>query len=239
MYRFSTPLFLVCCALLLVVSYVIGAIVHARQAAGKTVTLIDRAQQFPRQYSIGAGLPLRYLMLGDSTAMGVGCDRLEQTVAYHHAQILSQSRNVEVTNLGVSGARLKDVLANQLPLLSGKYDVITVLVGANDATHLTDNQSFWTDLQQLTAALSSQTSRLILVTPPNFSGTSALPGFIRLLVTSRSYSERAAVLQSAGSATVVDLYRDGHLQLNQFASDGFHPNASGYALWASLFEHLL
>lgn len=235
----SIVLFIVGCIFLLIASYIIGAVVHARQASMKTAILVAQAQHFPRRYSVGTGVPMQYLMLGDSTAMGVGCDRFEQTVAYRNAVTLSSNRAVNVTNLGISGARLRDVIETQLPELSGQYDVVTVLVGANDATHLTSGQSFWNDLEQLISTLTPITHKLILVTPPNFIGTPALPGPIRLLVTSHAYSDRQAVLQAAGSIGVVDLFMDGHLSLGQFAADGFHPNADGYTLWASLFANQL
>lgn len=235
-----SPWFLLAgCLFLLVTSYVVGAVIHAQRAGASTLLLVAQAEHFPRRYSLGTGAPLRYLMLGDSTAMGVGCERFEQTVAYQNAASLAKDRTVSVTNLGISGARLRDVIDAQIPGVSGHYDVITVLVGANDATHLTSNQSFWSDLQQLISTLTPISDRLILVTPPNFTGTPALPGSIRLLVTSHSYAERQAVLQATGSLGVVDLFKDGHLRMDQFAADGFHPNASGYALWATLFAKQL
>lgn len=232
-------LFLTVCLLLLIIGYVVGAVVHARQAAARTEALVQVASQFPHQYTVGSGPPLRYLMLGDSTALGVGCQTVQQTVAYQNAILLGAGHTVEVTNMGVSGARLNDVVTKQLPELSGHYDVATVLVGANDATHLTTNQSFWGDLETLVTVLTSKGEKIILVTPPNFFGTPALPEPIRILVTAHSYSEGKAVLQVAGPLPVVDLFQQGHLNRSQFAPDGFHPNADGYRVWAKLFASQL
>src|SRR5262245_30764199 len=61
----------------------------------------------------GAGAPIRIVWLGDSTAAGVGASSVEQTLPRQVASGLG--RPVELTVLAKSGARITDVVNDQLP----------------------------------------------------------------------------------------------------------------------------
>jgi lysophospholipase L1-like esterase len=109
--------------------------------------------------------PLRLVLLGDSSALGVGVDRVLDTVGGQLATLLSTGtfdisgigsghpsrpargearrpsltagRRVELSSVGVAGSRSAD-LGTQVSraLLGGRPDVAVVLIGANDATGL-------------------------------------------------------------------------------------------------------
>ena len=96
-----------------------------------------------------------YVALGDSTAQGIGASRPERGYVGLIARRLAVAtgRPVRVVNLSVSGARVRDVVADQLPKLAGLVpDVVTVAVGAND---IRDNQigRFSADIDALVAGL--------------------------------------------------------------------------------------
>ena len=84
------------------------------------------------------GTPLRLVLLGDSSALGVGVDRLDDTIGGQLANLLAEGpsgRRVHLSSVGVSGSRSTD-LATQVAraLLGERPDVALILIGANDAT---------------------------------------------------------------------------------------------------------
>src|SRR3954451_19239022 len=87
---------------------------------------------------LGASGPtLAYVVLGDSTAAGQGAT-YEDGIAVLTARELAKTRIVMLTNLAVSGAKTRDVLAVQLPAAERtRPDLVLISVGANDVTHLT------------------------------------------------------------------------------------------------------
>src|SRR5262245_45994125 len=83
----------------------------------------------------GAGR--RIVWLGDSTAAGVGASSSSGALPSQVADGLGTS-GTSVTNLAVSGARVADVLADQVPKVAGvRPDLVLISVGANDTIHLT------------------------------------------------------------------------------------------------------
>src|SRR6266511_798023 len=86
----------------------------------------------------GNAPPLRLVLLGDSTALGVGVDRVSDTVGGQLAALLADGpggRRVELSNVAVSGSVSSDLGTQVARALVGtRPDVAVILVGANDAT---------------------------------------------------------------------------------------------------------
>src|SRR3981189_2046958 len=82
--------------------------------------------------------PLRMVLLGDSTALGVGVETVEDTVGGQLARMLAEAGGkVSLSTVAVSGARCAD-LATQVARaqLGTQPNLAVILVGTNDATHL-------------------------------------------------------------------------------------------------------
>ena len=95
-----------------------------------------------------AGAPLNYVILGDSTAAGVGA-AYDQGIAMGTTRQLAQTRRVTMTNLGVSGARIHDVVRDQLSAAQAlKPELVLLSVTANDVTHLTRIAPMRRDLRE-------------------------------------------------------------------------------------------
>src|SRR5579864_9266969 len=87
--------------------------------------------------TLGSGPGLRYIAAGDSTSVGEGSSRTENSYAYKVAEELSKNNTVDYKNVGVVGATTKDVLEKQIAnIVAFKPDIITISMGGNDATHL-------------------------------------------------------------------------------------------------------
>jgi lysophospholipase L1-like esterase len=100
-----------------------------------------------------------YVALGDSTAQGIGASAPERGYVGLIAQRLRSAtgRPVQVLNVSRSGARVHDVVVEQLPRVAGLApDLVTVAVGANDLKHY-DPDGFRADVDALIASLGATT----------------------------------------------------------------------------------
>lgn len=192
----------------------------------------------------GAIRPLRLVMLGDSTAAGVGSPTVEGSLPVLVAERVATEleRSVTVLGHGVSGARTDDVRATQVPLLAdATADVIVVVVGSNDVTHLTPP---WT-LRRQTAELLAATREAAPGTPivlagiPLFGGADRLPLPLRWVVMAYARPLRTAQQQVAldtDGVRYVNIARDASPLFREvpdaMSADGYHPSPVGYGLWA-------
>ncbi len=208
-----------------------------------------------------SGPALRLVVLGDSTTAGVGVDRPEHALPYLLAQRLAdaEGRPVRVTSYGWAGARVADLVRQQLPraleplratetepYLPGA-DIVAVVIGANDATHRTPPWRYRTDLRMTLEGVraAAPEARLVLAGIPAFRGALRqiepliflTDQFARLL---RPISRQEAARVDAAFA---DLARDvpGRLRDRDEAlsRDRFHPSHVGYAAWADVIAEAL
>ena len=173
-----------------------------------------------------------YVALGDSTAQGIGASRPERGYVGLIAGRLRAAtrRPVQVVNLSRSGARVHDVVAEQLPRLAGlSPDLVTVAVGANDIAHY-DATGFRTDVDALLAGLPPAT---VIGDVPWFmhGGTGRKSGEAAAYVATRAGARGLAVARLHGAMRG----RGWASMLTDFAPDWFHPNDRGYRVWADAF----
>lgn len=173
-----------------------------------------------------------YVALDDSTAQGIGASRPERGYVGRIAQRLrsTSGQPVQVLNFSRSGARVHDVVTEQLPRLTGLApDLVTVAVGANDikAYHAI---RFRADVDALIAGL-----------PPH-----AIVGDVPWFMhggPGRKSGEAAGYVATRARAAglgVARLHRATRARgwtamVTDFAPDWFHPNDRGHRLWADVF----
>ena len=206
-----------------------------------------RAPSGPRVFGSGEET-LHYLVLGDSTAVGEG-GSYEQGVAVQTAEHLAQSgRRVELVNVSVSGARLRDVLTEQLPRANlAATDLVLLDVGANDVTHLTRSASIARDYERIVTALLRGNCRMKVVVTgsPDMSTPPRIPRLLRPWAGSRTRSlNRIAreVVQRHALTFAPIAERTGPLFASDptlFSADRFHPNDRGYATWIPVLNEAL
>jgi len=211
--------------------------------------LIAHAEKFPREYSVGQKDATKFVcvVLGDSTAVGVGTRRWNESYAFQLARAASQKRgaggvNVRVINIAVSGAMLNNVLEKQLPKISKlQPDLIAVSIGANDATHFTSATQYQKQIALLIAKLKASKARVLFANTPDMAQVPALPLPLALAVNQRAKMQNAILEKSiiGSQIEIVDLFRRGKLVYSQnpdlYAADFFHPSPQGYEIWAQLF----
>ena len=176
-----------------------------------------------------AGTGPLWVVLGDSTAQGIGASRWDHGYVGQLRAMLDEQRPGDgawrVLNLSRSGARTAEVLTVQLPALEAleaPVELVTCAIGANDLVP--------TPLDDLLRQLREVMARL----PPG-AVIATLPQGLR---PKRAVVVNQMVRAEAPTAglLVADVWaRTGPPWRGKFASDGFHPGALGYADWAAAF----
>lgn len=194
-----------------------------------------------------AGAPLTYVVLGDSTAAGVGAD-YEQGIAVKTAEALAKDRRVTMINFGVSGERAAGVLRDQLPqALIHKPDLVLLSVSANDVTHLTPARSVRASLQRTVRELRrvNPSVAIVITGSPDMGSPPRIPRLLRGLAGRRTASINRELLALAVeerltfapiAAETGPLFRNDH---TLFDDDRFHPNERGYATWVPILNRAL
>ena len=170
-----------------------------------------------------------WVALGDSTAQGLGAPAPR---GGYVGQALRQLRRRtgqrwRVLNLSVSGALIRDVLAEQLPLLPTTPDLVTCGVGANDILFSAPGRLF-SDLRALLTAVPDRTVMLDLPLPAGFwwlVGRMSVPYITRInRVITEVAMDRGLPIAEV-SAQFVPPWT------GKFACDSFHPSQDGYRDW--------
>lgn len=187
----------------------------------------------------GTSSDLIYIALGDSLAQGLGATQPQNGYVGLLASRLSTQTNtpVRVINLSVSGAKIQDVIHDQLPQLRelkvNTRSVVTLDIGANDLPEF-DAERFRAQMDDLLKQLPPQT---VVADLPYFGGGRA-----------RSREPDA----KAGSAIIRDLaarydllvapVHDLTMQHDSiwvYGADFFHPSNRGYRNWYEAFRQVM
>lgn len=189
-----------------------------------------------------AGTPLRLLVIGESTAAGVGADHHEEALTGQTARALHAitGRAIEWHAFGLSGATVAHATRSLLNVLPAQpMDLIVLVFGVNDSIERTVPRRYADGLKSLVGAARSrimsdtktQIPVLVCGAPP-MHRFPALPRPLSLYLGARArLLDRAVRTQLPPHALFVPMQVKAAPHL--FARDGFHPSAAGYAVWGS------
>lgn len=184
----------------------------------------------------GLGEPTELWVLGDSASDGFGLERPEDAFPAQVAHELASrtGRRVRLTAVGKDGARIADVTATQVPLLSESADAVAVLVGANDVFGRRSARQVERDARAMVEAITSRAPTAILVVAgcPDFGRAPGFPQPLRSLLGWRCRVTAAAIERACATVGVpfVDIVPDTRPDL--FGEDGVHPNREAGAAMA-------
>ncbi len=171
-----------------------------------------------------------WVALGDSTAQGIGASTPDRGYV---GQLLGRLREREsgawrVVNISLTGARIADVVREQLPRLDelGEADLVTCAAGANDLIRV----GFPCARQALHELIGGLSSGAVLATCPQ----GLWPR--RTLELNRIIHADAP----AAGLRIADVWaHTGAPWSGKYAGDGFHPNEIGYADWCAAFAEAI
>jgi lysophospholipase L1-like esterase len=210
-------------------------------AAGRDYLDGRAAPPVPGEYGDPGAPVLGLALLGDSTAAGVGATTPDATVAGGLGRLLAESsgRRVRLTSVAVSGADSGDMPAQADRLLAENrdVDVVVVLVGANDVTHLTTLDDVRRDLRTTVQRLRAAGLAVVVGTCPDMGTSRAIPQPVREISAWRGRAvgavEREAVADAGGVPVDLEELTGPAFRADPglLASDQYHPSDRGYALW--------
>jgi len=194
------------------------------------------------------GRVLRFAVLGDSTAAGLGASSPRAAYPTLLAErFAAEGYRVELLALGVSGARINDALNKQLPR-AVDFDpcLVFVGIGANDAIHVTPLSEVRRDMRELIRRLKQTGAAVVVAGAPDMRAA-AWQEPLRSLAGWRGRRVAAAVRavgQSEGVAIVplADLagpyFAAGHA--DAYGGDDLHPGDGGYRAWSeAIYPYLI
>ncbi len=207
----------------------------------QTAWTVRRAERLPepegdRRGATGSGPRLRFLQIGDSSAVGVGVPRQSEALAPQLAARLGTQYRVHWTLCGANGATTADAPRLLEPLAGQRFDAAYVIFGVNDTKNLRPAHLWRRDYRALIERLKrSHGVRLIFVSGlPPVEEFPLIPHPLRYVLSLRARRfDRALCGLVQGMENCHHLPLPAGLDPAGMASDGFHPGAPIYADWAA------
>ncbi len=187
----------------------------------------------------GRGLPgpaLRIALVGDSLAAGYGVEHVVDTPGARLASGVAEraGRRVHLKVFAVVGAETKDLHAQVDQALAFQPDLVVVIVGGNDVTHMASASTSAQRLRGHVRALSEAGAEVVVGTCPDLGALSSFAWPLRDVAgrwsrqlaeaQARVTAEEGARSVSLGSLLAADFVANPSL----FGPDRFHPSAEGY-----------
>jgi lysophospholipase L1-like esterase len=222
------------------------AVVAAEAVAARVRRYAQPDPHLAMRTSIGdpASPALRLVLLGDASALGVGVDRVADTVGGHLAELLAggpatNGRRIELSSVAVAGSRGAD-LGTQVAraLLGERPEVAVILVGTNDATGLRRPAEAAAYLGGAVRRLRDAGVAVVAGTCPDLGAVRAFAPPLRQLagvLGRRVARAQAEAVREAGGVPVDLAGRAGPVfraDAGTLCHDGLHPSADGYRVWA-------
>jgi lysophospholipase L1-like esterase len=174
------------------------------------------------------------VVLGESTAVGVGAATQDESLAFCLARSLARSRGraVDVRVVGRTGASIGRVRRELASQIDAPVDAIVVIVGVNDTLELTRGARWTAEVRALIAELRPRARDLSFSGVPPLGRIASLPRPMRSALGARAaYLDALLARQCAREVGVrhVPLHLPERAEL--ISRDGFHPSPLGYEAW--------
>ncbi len=175
----------------------------------------------------------KYLIIGESTAAGVGAKDTTGTIA--HRIFESFGKKVEVINFGKNGIRVKEVIPtfrHQLEAIEDPMEGVFIYMGANDCFKLTSPNEYERSLLRLLDQVKTQFNPnwIYLADIPPVQIFPAFPSILKsYLKDQRSFlrSQMKKIAQQDDSIVFEEIELD--LDKSFFSEDLIHPSSFGYS----------
>ncbi|TDT77499.1 lysophospholipase L1-like esterase [Litoreibacter halocynthiae] len=189
----------------------------------------------PREGIDGEGPLLRLLVLGDSSAAGVGVAHQREAIMGRLVQSLSQTLRVAWRLNAVSGATTGATLARLTAEETGPFDMAVVALGVNDITKGATLRRWLGQQRELCERLRTDfgCAHVFVSGVPPIGSFPLLPDPLRWVLAEQGRRwDRALIAMLDGMDGCHHVKAAESLAPDQMAEDGFHPGAEVYEMWA-------
>jgi lysophospholipase L1-like esterase len=184
----------------------------------------------------GQGPGLRLLIIGDSSAVGVGTSHQEEALLGHMRKRLSQTNTVYWSVDAKTGATTADTIAHLEDRAPQKFDIVSVSLGVNDVTArvpLTEWLQQFAILLQL-VDLKFQADVICVSGIPPIRYFPLLPQPLRWVLGAQAARFNRALRKLVSNRTGCRFIEmNFEHNVSQMSPDGFHPGPKIYSEWGS------
>ena len=182
----------------------------------------------------GRGPELRLLIVGDSSAVGVGTSHQEEALLGQMRKRLSQTNTVHWSVEAQTGATTSDAIAGLKARPKEKFDLVTVSLGVNDITGRVPLSEWLQSISTLLHLIEYKFQADVICVSgiPRMQHFPLLPQPLRWIVGAQAkrfdHALRKLVANRNGFSFVE---MDFDPDISKISPDGFHPGPKIYAEW--------
>lgn len=202
--------------------------------------LVDPPQPIHGEFGDPSLPPLRFVVVGDSTSVGVGTSP-ENSFPWLLATRLGEKFRVTLDVVGFGGAMTRDLPGQVEKALALQPDLVLIEIGANDTTHIVRLGKVEDNIEAALDKLQASGVKLVVAGPPHMGTSPAFPQPLRMVSGWRGSAVGRRIEQAAVERNIpyIDLAGGTEEQFREdpeayYSVDWFHPGAGGYKLWAEV-----
>ena len=183
----------------------------------------------------GQGPELRLLIIGDSSAVGVGTSHQEEALLGHMRKRLSQTNTVHWSVNAKTGATTADTVARLLECPPQKYDIVSISLGVNDVTSRVPLSEWLRDFSALLALVEQKFHADVICVSgiPPIQYFPLLPQPLRWVLGAQAKRfDRALreLVSRRDECRFIEM--EFEPDVTKMSPDGFHPGPKIYSEWS-------
>lgn len=229
--------------LLLITLAIIWIIYPVQRAIKKSQALVVGSVAYEQHPSSPSQ---RILVMGDSTAIGIGATSPTLSIA---GRIGAKYPTSDISNISRNGMRLAELATRitELPT-DTMYDLIVLQIGANDVTHLTSLHEVRRTLRSIIELAAAKGSEVIVMSSGNVGLSPVFRFPLSTILSKRTRDVREIYMDEIDkyeNVSYIDLYHERDTDVfssdieKYYAMDHFHPSEHGYMVWFTEVERAL
>ncbi len=174
------------------------------------------------------------LHIGESPVAGVGVKDIKQGLTRQVISNMNQALSLEFDweILAKNGARVIDSLSFEATIK--EPDVLIVSFGVNDTTKLTRGLIFNKNMKACVCRFSAGHTRVFVTSIPKINRFPLLPPPLSWVLGIKAYLLDRQLQQLCQQEGWVYIQSETSPDASLMAEDGYHPNESGYQVWAGI-----
>ncbi|WP_230657833.1 SGNH/GDSL hydrolase family protein [Psychrobacter sp. I-STPA10] len=229
---------------------------HGSTALSSSLTETDSKQTESKQTESKQKDKLNLMIIGDSSAAGVGVDSQKEALmgqlltALQKQPLSAQFSHIHWSLYATTGHTSFDILHRLyvLPLPTTAIDIMVIVVGVNDATKNVSTTLWQTQLQQIItiAQRKFKAKQIIFCSLPPMAQMPALPAPLNQFIAAKAARLDMLLQRVCQQSSAVNYF---NFNLDEFindkdttkwfAKDGFHPSGVTYTQWGQqLAQHI-